>query len=144
MNEEDYLKNRIDDQINWYNAKAHTNKNYHYTSKALIIIISSIIPLIAGIEIDSRFKNIILGLLGTSIAVLTGLTALLKFQEKWSEYRMTTEAAIQEKILFQTLSGPYDKQPEPFKLLVKRVENLLSKEHDHWSQYINENNNTNA
>ncbi len=57
---------------------------------------------------------------------------------------MTAEAAIQEKILFQTLSGPYDKQPEPFKLLVKRVENLLSKEHDHWSQYINENNNTNA
>ena len=144
MNEEDYLKNRIDDQINWYNSKAHINKNYHYFTKAMVIIVSSIIPLIAGIEIDGSLKNVLLGLLGTCIAVVTGLTSLIKFQEKWSEYRMTAEAAIQEKILFQTLSGPYDKQAEPFKLLVKRVENLLSKEHDHWSQYINENNNTNA
>ena len=139
MKEEDYLKTRIDDQINWYNAKAATNKKLHYSTKSLIIIISSFIPLMAGIEMESQFKNILLGLLGTCIAILTGLTALIKFQEKWLEYRTTSESMIQEKFLFQTLTGPYDNQSEPFKILVNRIENILSNEHVSWSQYMNEN-----
>jgi hypothetical protein len=137
MNEQEYLKTRIDDQINWYSKKATTNKNLHHWTKALVIIFSAIIPLIAGIEFDATKKNITLGLFGTLIAILSGLSGLLKFQEKWSEYRTTSETLKHEKILFQTSTGPFDNQVEPFKILVTTIENLISKEHSAWSQYIN-------
>jgi hypothetical protein len=105
-----------------------------------VILFSASIPLIAGIDFVSNYKNIILGVLGTMIALLSGLSGLLKFQEKWSEYRTTSETLKHEKMLFVTNTGPYDNESEPFKLLVTRIENLISKEHSAWSQYINKEN----
>lgn len=140
MTEQEYIKTRIDDQITWYSDKATINKLYNHWTKGLIIVFSATIPLIAGLESCSSFKNIILGILGSLIAIISGLSGLLKFQEKWTEYRTTSETLKHEKILFQTKTGPYNEEPEPFKLLVTRIENLVSKEHSAWSQYINKQN----
>ncbi len=136
MTQEEFLKERVDDQIKWYSQRATTNKNCHTWSKSLIIGFSAIIPLIAGIEFNTVAKNFLLGILGTLVAILSGLSGLLKFQEKWTEYRTTSETLKHEKILFQTQTGPYDNESDPFKILVPRIENLISKEHSAWSQYI--------
>lgn len=140
MTEQDYIKTRIDDQITWYSNKASTNKLLNHWSKGLIIVFSATIPLVAGLDFPSLFKNVLLGILGSLIAILSGLSGLLKFQEKWSEYRTTSETLKHEKILFQTKTGPYSEEEEPFKILVTRIENLVSKEHSAWSQYINKQN----
>jgi len=140
MTEEEYIKTRIDDQIKWYSDKATINKQLHHWTKVLIIVFSASIPLIAGLEFCNIWKNIILGLLGTSIAIISGVSGLLKFQEKWSEYRTTSETLKHEKMLFVTKTGPFDNVDEPFKILVTRVENFISKEHSAWSQYINKEN----
>ena len=140
MTEQDYIKTRIDDQITWYSDKATSNKLLNHWTKGLIIVFSSTIPLVAGLDFCSEVKNIILGILGSLIAILSGLSGLLKFQEKWTEYRTTSETLKHEKILFQTRTGPYNEESEPLKLLVTRVENLVSKEHSAWSQYINKQN----
>lgn len=137
MTESEYLSNRLDDQITWYSKKASKNKYFHLWSKGLVIFLSSLIPLLAGISIDILPKDILLGTIGFIIAVLAGLSGLLKFQEKWSEYRTTSETLKHEKMLYETQTGPYDAIDEPFKLLVTRVENLISKENSAWSQYIN-------
>lgn len=140
MTEEQYIKERIDDQIKWYSNKATSNKILNHWTKGTIIVFSATIPLLAGINFCAELKNIILGILGALIAVLSGLSGLLKFQEKWTEYRTTSETLKHEKILFQTKTGPYSEESEPFKLLVTRTENLVSKEHSAWSQYINKQN----
>lgn len=140
MTEEEYLKTRVDDQIKWYSDKATSNKLLHHWTKAAVIIFSAAIPLIAGLDFDNSSKNILLGLLGTLIAILSGVSGLLKFQEKWSEYRTTSETLKHEKMLFVTKTGPFDNAEEPFKILVTRVENFISKEHSAWSQYINKEN----
>jgi len=140
MKEEEYLKSRVDDQIKWYSDKASANKQLHHSTKGAIIIFSAAIPLIAGLDFDITSKNITLGLLGTLIAILSGVSGLLKFQEKWSEYRTTSETLKHEKMLFVTKTGPFDNAEEPFKILVTRVENFISKEHSAWSQYINKEN----
>lgn len=140
MNEEQFIKSRIDDQIIWYSKKATSYKLFNYWLKGLIIVFSASIPLVAGLEFFYLLKNIILGVLGSLISILSGLSGLLKFQEKWTEYRTTSETLKHEKILFQTKSGPYSEVVEPFKILVWRVENLVSKEHSAWSQYINKQN----
>ncbi len=88
MSEEEYLKKRLDDQIEWYSVKASTNKQLHNWSKILIIIFSASIPLIAGFEICDTYKNFFLGLLGTLIAIISGISGLLKFQEKWGNIEL--------------------------------------------------------
>jgi hypothetical protein len=140
MTEQEYIKTRSDDQLTWYSDKATTNKLLNYWTKSLIIVFSATIPLVAGLEFCPAIKNIVLGILGSLIAILSGLSGLLKFQEKWTEYRTTSETLKHEKILFQTKTGPYNEEAEPFKLLVTRTENLVSKEHSAWSQYINKQN----
>lgn len=140
MTEQEYIKTRVDDQIAWYGKRASVNKMLNHWTKGLIIVFSATIPLVAGLDFCSTLKNIILGVLGSLIAILSGLSGLLKFQEKWTEYRTTAETLKHEKILFQTLTGPYSEETTPFKLLVTRIENLVSKEHSAWSQYINKQN----
>lgn len=137
ITEKEHIETRIDDQIIWYSKKAITNKSLNHWTKGLIVVFSSSIPLAAGLEFYTTMKNVVLGVLGTLIAILSGLSGLLKFQEKWAEYRTTSETIKHEKILFQTNTGPYSEEAEPFKLLVPRIENLVSKEHSAWSQYIN-------
>ena len=67
---------------------------------------------------------------------------LEKYKEKQSRYQLMYNEATErnEKILFQTKTGPYSEEVEPFKLLVTGTENLVSKEHSAWSQYINKQN----
>lgn len=140
MTEDQYIKERIDDQIKWYNKKATINKLFNHWTKGAIIVFSAAIPLLAGLDFSTELKNGTLGILGALIAILSGLSALLKFQEKWTQYRTSSETLKHEKILFQTKTGPYSEEAEPFKLLVTRTENLVSKEHSAWSQYINKQN----
>jgi hypothetical protein len=137
MNEQDYIKNRLDQQIEWYSDKANSSKKLHLISKGIIIILSSLIPLIAGFDFSQSSKNITLSILGFLISIIVGLSSLLKFQENWTEYRTTSETLKHEKMLFQTKTGPYDNTSNSFNALVTRIENLISKEHSAWSQYVN-------
>ena len=141
MNEQEYLKDRVDEQINWYSNKSSTNKTFHLWSKGLIIVFAALIPFASGfLKPDTSWLNYIIATLGMLTAILTGLSALLKFQEKWTEYRTTSETLKHEKFLFVTKAGPYDNEEESFKLFVSRIENLISKENSAWSQYINKDN----
>ncbi len=72
--------------------------------------------------------------LGTIVAVLTGISAMMKFQEKWLMYRSTAEALLHEKYIFLTATGRYYQQEEPFQLFVQRVESLLGDEHSNWKE----------
>lgn len=140
MNEQEYIKTRLDDQITWYSNKATKNKLYNYWIKGSVITLSATIPLVAGTEFCSTIKNLILGILGSLIAILSGFSGVFKFQENWTEYRITSETLKHEKFLYQTKSGPYIEHPDSFNLLVTRIENLVSKENSIWSQYINKQN----
>lgn len=140
MNQEQYLKDRVDHQQQWYNKKSGTNKSYHLWLRGLIIVLSSFIPLAAGfMEADDYTMRLVLALLGTAIAIVTGVSVMMKFQEKWITYRNTSEALLREKYLFLTTSGPYHLLNEPFALFVSRVEDLLKEEQVVWTKTIGKN-----
>ena len=137
MSEKEYIESRVDDQIAWYNKKTAINKKYHLRLKALIITFSALIPFATGYNsADKPWIDYIIAILGVLIAIFTGLSTLYKFQDQWSNYRMTGEALIHEKYLFQTNSGSYAKHKEPFKLFVFRIENIINTEVASWSEYI--------
>ena len=138
MTEEEYLKNRIDDQIGWYGKKSTTNKKYYLWSNALIIIFAALIPFILNFDtilnVETKF---IVAALGVFTAVFTGVSALYKFQEKWTTYRITSESLKREKHLYLTRTSPYNREANAFNLFVSNVEGLMNSEQTGWMQIIN-------
>ena len=132
MTEQDYLSQRIDDQINWYSKKSTFNKNRYQIIKALVIIISASIPVLAIIikSNDDRLK-LTVGVAGVLIIVLEGILSLYKYKEIWLKYRMTSEMLNREKILYLTNSGPY-KTNKNFPSFVERAEVIMSEENKNW------------
>ncbi len=139
MTPEEYIQNRVDDQISWYNKKSGINKKYHYQAKVWVIIFSAMIPFATGINSEmTPWMDYFIGVLGIVIVILTAVSTLYKFQDKWSNYRRTAELLTHEKYLFQTNSGSYGSHKDPFKLLVYRVENTINEEVASWNKYTNE------
>ena len=48
MNEEEYIKNRLDDQIGWYDRKSTKNQKYFKLFQLILIVSASAIPLLSG------------------------------------------------------------------------------------------------
>ncbi len=134
MTEEEYIDDRLNDQISWYGKKSQTNQKLFNRLRLLEIVAAAIIPFLAGIGSAIPYYSIIIGALGAMIAVSAGLSALYKYHENWIEYRTTSETLKHEKYLFQTKCSPYDND-DAFCKLVQRVEGLISKENTQWSRY---------
>lgn len=136
MNENEYLPQRLDDQINWCDRKSQWNQAWYKRLRTIEFIVAAAIPFLAGYVTEGGlYVKVIIGMLGVMIAVITGITSLYNFQENWIKYRTTCESLKHQKYLFITRTEPYDIE-EPFSCLVQHVEALISKENSDWSQYV--------
>jgi uncharacterized protein DUF4231 len=132
MTEQDYLDQRIDDQIGWYSKKSTFNKKRYQFIKTLVIIISASIPVLAiMITGDDEILKIAVGVAGVSIVVLEGILSHYKYKDIWLKYRMTSEMLNREKILYLTSSGPY-KTNKTLQSFVERSETIMSTENQNW------------
>ena len=132
MTVQNYLKERVDDQIDWYGKKSKFNQRWYKRLKSIAILCSVCIPFLTGFA--DRFGEgtiIIIGVLGVSIALIEGILSLNKYHELWLEYRKTAELLQREKILFATNSGPYQQEQKLTKL-VERCENIMGAENSSW------------
>lgn len=138
MTQDEYIDERLTGQSDWFRRRSAENKRRHYFSQGSIIVISALIPFVAGMELglEDSFKNALIGMMGVSIAIVSGLAGLYKFQDKWTEYRTTRERLLREEYNFRTHTGPYGRIDEPFPMFVERIEEILTKERDRWNQYI--------
>jgi hypothetical protein len=133
VNEQEYLQSRVDAQINWYDAKSAQAQRAYKRLQVFQIVGAALVPFLAGYTGSSAFIQVVLGFLGVLLAVAGGLLGLYQFQERWLEYRTTTESLKHEKYLFLTRTEPYD-GPHPLQFLVQRVESLISRESGSWSK----------
>jgi hypothetical protein len=130
---EEYVEQRLSDQISWYDRKSSTNQRWFKWLRFTEIVAAATIPFLSGFAGNSFPIKIAIGALGVVVAVVASLLGLLQLQERWIEYRATAESLRREKFLFLTQTDPYDKD-DAFHLLVQRVEALLSKENTEWTQ----------
>lgn len=137
MDQEKYLSERVDHQINWYDVKSQQNQRWFKYLRVAEIICAAIIPFLAGLSKQVPCSQIIIGFLGVVIAVCAALLALNKYQENWLVYRTTCESLQHEKFLFITGSTPYHVN-DAFNRFVERVESLISKENSQWSRNTGE------
>lgn len=136
MNAEEYLAQRVDDQIEWYDRKSLFNQRWAKRLRLVEFIAAALIPFFAAYVTWYGIQAVV-GLLGVVVAVITATVSFCQFQEHWIEYRTTCESLKKEKYLYLTASEPYEGDEEArFHLLVQRVETLISKENTNWAQYM--------
>ena len=132
MNIEDYINQRVDDQILWYDKKSTRCQKSYKTLQIIEIIAAALIPLLAGYSNVTAIA-IIVGILGALIAVIESISKLYKFHENWIEYRTTCELLRYEKNLYLTKTSPYNTEEETKEnLFVKNIEAIISSENNKW------------
>lgn len=137
MNDAEYVKQRLEDQITWYSNKSSLCK-WGYTILRLVeIIAAAIIPFLSGMggNVLNGSGPWFIGSLGVLIAIAAAAGSLFKFHENWIHYRATAEALKHEKFLFLSQTSPYNRE-DCFPMLVQRVEGLISKENSTWTQTV--------
>lgn len=143
MEEQDYLENRLQNQIDWYSKKSAYNQRWHKRLLLVQILLSVSIPFMATYinETENEFSNMkfVVGLMGVCIALIAGIMNIYKFNENWIEYRKTSETLKQEKYLFMTKSGIYNQNPDSnnsYNSLVSKVESIIANENSNWGENL--------
>jgi len=112
------------------------NQKWFKRLQVASILAPATIPFLSGYITETTvLLKACVGLLGLTVAAITAVLGIYRFQENWLEFRTTCESLKHEKYLFLTKSEPYD-ESEPFQLLVERVEGLISKENTAWNRYM--------
>ena len=132
MKEEEYLKDRLEDQLAWYSNKSQHNQKWFKRLRLVEIVSAALIPFFSGMGDKIPYSSWLIGGLGVLIAVAAATSIIFKFHENWIEYRTTAEQLKHEKYVYLTNTKPYDTE-EKFGLLVERVESLISKENSAWA-----------
>lgn len=133
MTEEEYISQRLDDQIDWYSKKSSFCQTRYKALRVVEIVAAAIIPFLSGMGEKILYGQWIVGVLGVMIALAAAASSLFKYHENWIQYRITSAQLKHEKFLFATRSGPYVDQ-ERFQILVQRVEGLISREAATWAE----------
>lgn len=120
---------RLEAQIHWYDEKSRSAQRNYKLTKYFTICASASIPILAMQE-----YNWVIAALGAFIAVFEGINQVNQWQHNWITYRSTCEALRHEKYTFMERANPYDLSDATAarKLMVERVESLISTEHSKW------------
>jgi hypothetical protein len=142
MNYDEYKKDRVCDQIDWYNRKSGKNRKVFQALRTIQIIAGALIPFLSGLILGinaqwQTYSTIIVGALGVIVTIATGLSTLGRYRENWVEYRKMSENLQREMFLYETEAGRYSaKNKNRFDIFVQTVESLLASENSNWSQIM--------
>lgn len=133
FNIEQYIKDRVDEQIKWYDKKSIVCKRMYKIFQTIEIIIAALIPLLSGFVNNNATIAFTVGALGSVIAIIEAVTKLNNYHENWVEYRATCELLRYQKQLFISASFPYNSSEEsPENVFVRNIESIISSENGKW------------
>lgn len=127
---EEYLKNRYNQQIDYYNKAAIRNHRAYTILQFTLIILSAITPVL--IVIGGESGRWLAVLVSAIVAITASTLKVFKFQENWINYRTTCETLRKEFHYFQARIYDYENVDDPEAVFVDRVETLISREHTLW------------
>lgn len=126
--EPDFGYPRLESQLRWYDSKSQSAQRWYKSIKFIEVACAALVPFIA--KIDGN----VTALLGAVVLILEMLQQINQWQSNWITYRSTCEALRHEKYSYLGGSGVYDGlDSDPSRrMLVERVESLISTEHAKW------------
>jgi len=142
---EEYVENRYKKQMEYYRNNSTKNKKKYKLFQWMLIILSAITPVLAGLNgatwfhseknntVGSQVLQILLIIISSVVAILTTGLKTFQYQDLWANYRATYEQLKPEIYYYDFNIGPYavpgaDKES----LFVSRVEAILNSEHIQW------------
>jgi hypothetical protein len=136
MNIQNYIDDRVEDQLKYYSRKGGQNKKYYLGLKISQLIAAALLPFVSVfISVEHDWAKYVVAFLGTLVTILEGVLAVGKYHEKWIMYRSAGEALKQEKFLFLMQAGNYTGADAAMQF-VNRIELILGKENSGWQQMI--------
>ena len=105
MTPEEYIKDRVEDQIVWYDRKSGSNKLCFILLQIATLAGSASVPVFSIFSSD-MWARLTVAILGSATAITTGIVSLFQFREHWIDYRTTAESLKHEKFMYQTGTGP--------------------------------------
>jgi hypothetical protein len=136
---EDYLRDRLEDQLGWYDRKSVAAQRRFKWLRGVEIVLAALLPLLTVMSslsrnpLVARVQPWVVAGVGVGVAIIAGVLSMNQYQEHWIKYRTTAESLKHEKFRFLTRAEPYDGDGA-FALLVSRVESLISQENSAWAQ----------
>ncbi|NTK29028.1 DUF4231 domain-containing protein [Enterococcus faecium] len=135
LNEEEneYFKNRVDNQIDWYDKKSEESKKLYKRCTYLILGSSAVIPFFAALTIKPFWTKLFVSFLGIITTISQGIINLNDYNTNWIEYRTVCETLKKEKYMYLTRSGVYQNEEERFNFFAERIESIISQENLNWA-----------
>ena len=130
---EKYLKERYQDQIEYYDRSSIKNQKKYRRFQWVLIVLSAITPVLAALIGSWPGLQIAVVIISAVVAILTTGLKTFQYQELWVNYRATNEQLKPEIHYYNFNVGPYgaagiDKES----LFITRVETILDKERQGW------------
>lgn len=129
----DYLKNRLDDQLNYFDSNAIKNQKFYKTLKRTSIVcnLMTTMTIALAFTVPENYK-IYMGILALILSTI--VLATYQWEEfenygaKWEKFRLVAEQLKSEKFMFLNKAGRYhvgDEEKENQKLFVEKVEGII-------------------
>ena len=125
-----YLKERYEDQTQWYGKRSRTNKKIYVWFQWIIIVLSTTIP--ALVLMTDENNKWIAAIFSVILAIAASGLKAFKFQENWLNYRTVAETLKKEKYYYNTDLFEYATVEDKEQFFVERVERIISKENSLW------------
>lgn len=129
MNIEQYINNRVNNQIDWHDKKSVRNK-WAYLICSIIAVVGSILA-----SVIIQYCDVLATIISALVAISVGINNLFKFQKKWMLYRATSELLKSEKMKFEVNAGEYGNADRE-KLFYDKIESILTNTNQNWLQFF--------
>lgn len=152
MFDEGYMKERVDGQIAYYDAKSSENRDKYKKLKKIEFFIASSVPVLVTFSTTAKGYDIpiiklpldtviqiIAAIGGVIVVIMNKLLELGEHQNLWKTYRQNAEALKQEKYMYMTRTEPYD-EDDAFPMFVEKIESILGSELQRWKSSNQQNN----
>lgn len=138
MNEEEYIKERLNGQLKWYSEKSSKFQKKYKIWQMIKIIAALIIPLLIFLMEKCPEIKYVISILGAFIAFIESYLKIYNYRELWNTYRATLEKLKREKVFFLTKTGIYKTNKDSFELFVTNCEQMMKSENTVWGNITNQ------
>ncbi len=129
---EEYISERLNDAIAWYDKSANSSKKTYLVMRAATVIGGALVPVLVNIKITSfePVISLITTLISLMVVLLVSLESVYHFREQWTNYRSTEQYLRNEYFLFTSNGGVYGDMdaPKAYRHFVERIEEIIGAE----------------
>ncbi|MEO6522887.1 MAG: DUF4231 domain-containing protein [Mucilaginibacter sp.] len=137
---DDYVANRYQDQLNYYEATSGRNQKKYKRFQWILIVLTALTPVFAALKtikwgdfVVPIDLSVLVLVTSTIVAILTTGLKTFNYQELWIKSRTTYEMLKPELYYYNFNVGDYIKDEiDKESVFVTRVEAILGSEHREW------------